>query len=1002
MNLKKKKNRLAGSLSAAGIKEKVMTVKVSLLISLLIFSLTPGAPTFTSAPAITDNPSGGYWVEFGISENTDVEVSIVDTVSKTVVRHITAGLLGSNAPAPLAKDALTQKLAWDGTDDFGNAIPDMTRLRARVRAGLGVSINAYLGENNYAFYRKLRGIALGNDGKLHVFGSFPWLAHHGTACMALRRYNPLGVYDKTLWPVPAGLDRSTLGPLQVYPLPDNKYMLTTEASEVPQFGGTPLTYENSFLASRLVNGKVMVLEYPTLHYMLINADGSAEPENQLVKSPALTASGLSKITGPMYVTPSPDGSYYLLSGVYQADSNLSLRAYFPSMTGFWREGQVFKVDAATGAAAQFINIPVDSLDKDMAARRADVGPLGSTFLGYMAALMGTCFDDSGRIYVCDRQRDEVGIYSESGAKLGALPIADPDQVAVNTKTGAVYVLTRRFSYTFSNQYPPSGGGGVMKLYKFDNWQAGGSSLLSLAKGKAVSKVLDITKVAGQTYGRLNMVMDNSGAKSVLWLNGTGNSNFCRDSAITNVRGYRDDGDSLAVIRDFLTLNRNAVQGFDRMVVDRKTEQVYVQDSWYGVYKIEDWQNPVFVRCSTSAGKTLNAADLTLSPDGFLYVREKGYPGGPLVRYTQDHLHAPANFGSSGSNQVAPSIKHGFGGGTQDRGIAVSKDGDIYVYNGSYSKAVLQQYDTTGTLVKDTVVNFLGGSKACQSGGVKVDLAGNLYLSALFQSPTHSIPTAYSAYWPWVRSTGSVIKFDPAAGGQFTNTSQSMPTSRGVTGALKVYDIPVSPFGGNDQSAYMVPGSGFKCVCRTPRFDVDPYGRIYGTHTVAGQVSVADNAGNVLLSFGEYGNVDSRGPDVAMIWPTGIAATDKFLYVNDLVNGRLLRLNMAYELTNLPIGVQKPVEEVVPEKVTFSSHPEPFNPVSRISLGLPWKAHVRLDVLDANGRLIRRLKDERMNPGNYRFNWNAQDERGRVAAAGVYIYRLRVGNRVVVRKTLFLP
>ena len=48
-----------------------------------------------------------------------------------------------------------------------------------------------------------------------------------------------------------------------------------------------------------------------------------------------------------------------------------------------------------------------------------------------------------------------------------------------------------------------------------------------------------------------------------------------------------------------------------------------------------------------------------------------------------------------------------------------------------------------------------------------------------------------------------------------------------------------------------------CACVKPRFDVDPYGRLYIPNGITFTVSVRDNAGNDIASFGQYGNFDCQ-------------------------------------------------------------------------------------------------------------------------------------------------
>lgn len=964
-----------------------------LTIIAVLAGILAAAPLFVQEPVITVNPSGGYWIEFQLSEAIDIDVSVVDTATDKVVRHVAAGLLGANAPAPLAKDSLHQKLAWDGTDDLLRPVT-LTAVRARVRGGLSLALDTIVGENNYAFYRAMGGVIADTNGGFFAFGAFPWLGHHGTSNMALRKYDATGNYVRTLWPIPAGLPSNVLSLHRVLTLPDNSYLPKTEAMDAPQFGNTPMTYENSFLMSGLLRGKLMVFEYPTLRYVRLNPDGGADSTAFLVKSPALTgASAAGKMSGPMYVTPSPDGSYFLLSGIYYADSTGG--SCFPTTTGFWREGQVFKVTPA-GAATPFISVAAGTLPTS-ATRKSAIGPTQGDW-GYMAVFHGTAFDASGRIYVCDRLNDEVGVYDAAGTRLGGLPATDPDQVAVNDKTGAVYVLCRQFSYSFNNYYPPAVGSGTLTLWKFANWSAATGAQVTLRKAAVAAKgaaVMDMTKMAAVTMDRLNMTIDNSGDKAVIWLNGPGGPNYCSDTTLANIKGYRDDGDSLALIKDFRNETRRACTGFDRIAVDPVAEKVYVNNSWDQIYKVEDWSNPVLSRCSTSTGP-LVATDMTVSPDGFLYTHE-GIYNGPLKRYTQDHRHAPANFGGRGTNVVVDNVPFGFGGGTQDHGLAVSRDGRIYTYNGGYLNTKLQKYDTTGALLKDNVVGL-----NIPAGGIAVDWDNMIYISAAYRdSVLLPIPSAFSTYWPWRWSTGMVIKFNPDTAGAFGNTGSDIePAKRLVSRARVKYPVPVSPFGGPFHTAVAVPSARWGCVCRTPRFSVDGFGRVWAPHTVAASAAVCDNAGNVILSFGQYGNVDNDGPGIPLSWPAGVAASDNYVYVTDLVNARLLRLKMNFYMDNI-VKSDRSTSRGIPGTASLKSVPEPFNPVSRITVGLPVTGDMRLEVVDLTGKIVRVIFNGNKRAGTHDFLWNAVNQGGKPVASGTYVYRLTAGKARLALRTVYM-
>ena len=69
-------------------------------------------------------------------------------------------------------------------------------------------------------------------------------------------------------------------------------------------------------------------------------------------------------------------------------------------------------------------------------------------------------------------------------------------------------------------------------------------------------------------------------------------------------------------------------------------------------------------------------------------------------------------------------------------------------------------------------------------------------------------------------------------------------------------------------------------------------------------------------------------------------------------------------------------------------PNPFNPATQIRFDLPFASNVHLAVFDARGRLVRTLESGTRYPqGRHQIPWNGRDDRGVVAASGVYYVRL---------------
>jgi len=106
------------------------------------------------------------------------------------------------------------------------------------------------------------------------------------------------------------------------------------------------------------------------------------------------------------------------------------------------------------------------------------------------------------------------------------------------------------------------------------------------------------------------------------------------------------------------------------------------------------------------------------------------------------------------------------------------------------------------------------------------------------------------------------------------------------------------------------GGNTCCVCRTPRFDLDPYGRLAMPNAITNSVQLVDNAGNLVLEFGKYGNFDSQYvnpnteagkagkptvavPEIPLAWPTGAGFSEGRVYVLDTYGRRIVRVDQTF-------------------------------------------------------------------------------------------------------------
>ena len=83
-------------------------------------------------------------------------------------------------------------------------------------------------------------------------------------------------------------------------------------------------------------------------------------------------------------------------------------------------------------------------------------------------------------------------------------------------------------------------------------------------------------------------------------------------------------------------------------------------------------------------------------------------------------------------------------------------------------------------------------------------------------------------------------------------------------------------------------------------------------------------------------------------------------------------------------------------------PNPFNPSTTIYFQVPESGEVSLAIYSLAGQVVKTLIPGRtLKAGIYDVFWEGRDEQGRPVAAGVYFYRLRVGDKAIVRKMTLL-
>lgn len=86
---------------------------------------------------------------------------------------------------------------------------------------------------------------------------------------------------------------------------------------------------------------------------------------------------------------------------------------------------------------------------------------------------------------------------------------------------------------------------------------------------------------------------------------------------------------------------------------------------------------------------------------------------------------------------------------------------------------------------------------------------------------------------------------------------------------------------------------------------------------------------------------------------------------------------------------------------YGNYPNPFNPETTISFGLPKAMRVKVLVFNVLGREVALLYDGPMSAGTQHLTWNGSDRSGRQLSSGLYFYRVEGGTTALTGKMLLM-
>jgi hypothetical protein len=828
------------------------------------------APQFTKKPTAT-KAGDKVIIEFAVDRATDAAVFIENSRGE-IVRHLVAGVLGKNPPMPFKANSLAQSLEWDGKADYGKPA-EGGPFKARVALGLEAKYDKVVlrePENIGA----VNSLGVGPDGTLYVVHTLA-NAGPGWTGQSLVAFNRDGTYQRTIQPFPAGLQTSQVKGVGVTELAGRP------APTVKAVGGRHLYGVGSVRKSIMAVTKGGQILYPLSGIRLAGLDSTGATPFGDFAGPFLFGKSLwTSLEQRVFTAPASDDKSVYLTGLGHCSQTVSaakLDNPYPA---------VFKVKLPErGPATAFFGDP-----KSTGNDESHFGGLPS----------GVASDGKGNLLVGDPANKRVVVISETDGKfVASFPVDGPDCVAADPATGAVYVTRLT--------------GGAGELVKFSGWK----------DGKPVAKMSLPTDIEhGLPW---LMTVDFSAKPPVLWLGGS----YGDRGKLLRVE---DLGSKFGEVRKINTDKFGSMMLLD-LAVERVGKTIYAKSAGYVRYEERaDKAVPLSVEAyhpSHMIAPAPNGNIFTLSWSSMGILRKLNRDGKQLAPAGKADIPVLVGMNITPHTLgVRPADGHAFvfepnppgqagGGRTNKRLIEFGPDGKRIegpplVW--CVSDAVIgPKFDAQGNIYVADQVRRVGQSTPKELGNV----ADGLYGSLIKFAPAVSVKGGM-IHWPKPTSglADSGLPKPKPDSSLKTIDAVSIDAHLKVPVPAKVIGAEWLHFGySHVEIAY--------CNCESTRFDVDDFGRVFYPDMIRFRVGVLDTNGNVIAHFGGYGNADSMGPDspvidpvtkkvrprrsgdptdlkspfaepdIAFSWLNGVAATDKYAYMTDIMNRRILRARLVY-------------------------------------------------------------------------------------------------------------
>lgn len=903
--------------------------------------------TFSSEPVANKTGENLIVISFETASFCDVTVVIEEKGTGRIVRHLASGVLGQNAPFTFAKSNKKQNLEWDCKDDKENYVKNLGSLQVRVSLGLEPKYEKDLFTSNEKRYGvSVQRFATTKDGVYVYDGGDSW--------DFVRMYDFDGKYLKTIYPINALQMKKSKG-IELDDLPDKsgKFPVKTnflqnsflkDGSNAGKSGAEMIMGSMhygmygkgaSFVAA---NEQKLMVGMGRPHFIGLN--------NQEIKDSFYGPSVLEMRKGgkkeddkgvpPLSAALSADGTKAYFTG-YHFGTFRATATEGVTYNGAWSTFNLVNVlDIATGKVSLFKG-------------QSDINKSGKDNENFNVPLC-VFVDDKNRVYVADHLNDRVQIYDATGNFLKSIPATKPTYVTVLNKSKEIVIGSSGVEVTIDQNTKSSVvPAKIIFCGTFEKPEKGDEIVLPKAYEQTVG---------GYLYNgdgiKVNMLVSDDLGEIRIWLT----TEMGRESKLNsgkvaslNLELYKLKNKKLEIVKDFnqaakkeLVYDGKFQYGRKRIYVNPKTGNLFHATTMWG-FVGKAFKEIIEIDVKTGKQQVhkipFDSEDMTFDIDGFIYLKSINI----LARYeVESWREVPFDYGveaktctSTFSDRVVGEVISGlklpFSDAWHHGGIFVSPKGFIAT-SGPFPESDEETNDKSkntrgGLSNNERFVVYPGRAKFSKMNHLvhiydkygkqyKMDLLGGLtdvYGLGIDQELNVYVMSGATRVLNGEKYknllSGTIIKLPKdgikvlSEGGLVPLKEKEIPNRAAdvVTNSNKFWVNGAEWYYGG--VGFSGKNLGVGCACFNAKMAFDYLNRTFAPELERYRVAVLDSAGNLICHVGQYGNIDSQGPkslvpvggdEVTMMHGAYLATdTDKYLYISDPGNDRVVKVKLDYSL-----------------------------------------------------------------------------------------------------------